>query len=484
MNKKYRTIAIALAATIVGAFALGLVMPNFIQTKEKRYHQHLAAEEKAPCQHEDDVFCTHLPVIMIDTDGEAIPGKAYYDEDGTRHYTTTPDGETHVLASVRIVDGKGTNNHISDEAAVTSLAKTRIRGYSSRHYIKSGYSLNFVDEADSNVPYSVMGMDAHHEWVLHGPILDKTLIRNYMWYNIAGEIMDYAPNARFCEAFINGQYVGLYLMVESVTAGKKDARLSLSIDKKNNTFTGYCLRLDRGSSEIKNMNTFSMYTYQTVSVVDSVYPGTSNLTPALKKAIQDDFSAFERLLYSSDYNDEAYGYPAYIDVDSFADYFILNEFTSNYDAGMLSTYIYKEGGGRYKMCVWDFNSALDNYQEQPTDFETFLLQDRVWFNALFRDGAFTERVIERYRELRETYLSEEYLNRYIDETVAYLGDAIDRNYEYWFMAFDYDLLHPIERNPDSYEEAVEDMKAYIHVRGEWMDEHIETLRRYIVDPVE
>ena len=42
-------------------------------------------------------------------------------------------------------------------------------------------------------------MDPHHEWVLHGPFLDKTLIRNYMWYNIAGEIMDYAPNVRFCE---------------------------------------------------------------------------------------------------------------------------------------------------------------------------------------------------------------------------------------------------------------------------------------------
>ena len=28
-----------------------------------------------------------------------------------------------------------------------------------------------------------MGMDAHHEWVLHGPYLDKTLMRNYMWYN-------------------------------------------------------------------------------------------------------------------------------------------------------------------------------------------------------------------------------------------------------------------------------------------------------------
>jgi spore coat protein CotH len=189
-------------------------------------------------------------------------------------------------------------------------------------------------------------------------------------------------------------------------------------------------------------------------------------------------------LYSTDYNDEKYGYREYIDVDSFVDYFLLNEFTSNYDAGMLSTYIYKEVGKQYKLCVWDFNSASDNYQEQVANPEMFLLQNRIWFNSLFQDGAFTERVIERYRELRETYLSEEYLNRYIDETIAYLGEAIDRNYARWDADFDYDLLLPYDRNPDSYEEAVEDMKNYIRIRGDWMDENIETLRQYIVDPAD
>lgn len=481
---RYRKIAVLLVATLLCTLLLGLIAPAMVHTENQRYHQHLEAEEKEPCSHEEDVFCTHLPVIMIDTDGQSIPGQAYYDEDMNRHYTTTPDGGTYVIASVRIVDREGTNHHTSDEASIASQARIRVRGHSSRHFIKLGYSLNFVDETEANVAYSVMGMDPHHEWVMHGPILDKTLIRNYMWYNIAGEIMDYAPNVRFCEAFLNGRYMGVYLMVESITAGKNGARLPLSIDKKNNTFTGYCLRLDRGSRAEKDMNTFSMYTYQTGSIMDSVYPGTSNLTPELKNAIQDDFSAFERLLYSVDYNHEKYGYRAHIDVDSFVDYFLLNEFTSNYDAGMLSTYIYKEVGGRYKLCVWDFNSALDNYQEQIADPETFLLQDRVWFNALFRDGAFTERVISRYRELRETYLNEEYLDRYIDETVAYLGDAIDRNYERWDEGFNYDLLIPPERNPDSYEEAVDDMKQYIHVRGEWMDEHIDVLRRYIVDPAE
>ena len=481
---KYKIIAITLVALLLGVIACGSVMPRIMKTENDRYHQHLEAEEKKACRHEGDVFCTHLPVIVIDTGGVEIPGKAYLDENGDSHYTTTPEGEEEITATVSILDGEECHNHLSDQAAVSTLARVRVRGNSSRHFIKLGYSLNFVDDTDANVSHSVMGMDPHHEWVLHGPILDKTLIRNYVWYNVAGEVMDYAPNVRFCEAFINGEYMGLYLMVESVTAGDNDSRLQLSINRKNNTFTGYCLRVDDGSNEIKDLNTFSMYTYQTEGVVDSVYPGTSNLTPEMKARIQKDFSAFERILYSGDYNDPRYGYEAYIDVDSFVDYFILNEFSSNYDAGARSTYIYKEVGGPYKLCVWDFNSALDNYQEQAVDPEMFLLQNRVWFNALIQDGRFTERVIQRYRELRETYLSEEYLNRYIDETIAYLGDAIDRNNERWDEDFVYDLLIPPERNPDSYEEAVQDMKQYIHVRGEWMDENIDMLRQYIVDPAE
>ena len=481
---KYKIIAITLVALLLGVIACGSVMPRIMKTENDRYHQHLEAEAKKACQHEGDVFCTHLPVIVIDTGGVEIPGKAFLDENGDSHYTTTPEGEEEITATVSILDGEECHNHLSDQAAVSTLARVRVRGNSSRHFIKLGYSLNFVDDTDANVSHSVMGMDPHHEWVLHGPILDKTLIRNYVWYNVAGEVMDYAPNVRFCEAFINGEYMGLYLMVESVTAGDNDSRLQLSINRKNNTFTGYCLRVDDGSNEIKDLNTFSMYTYQTEGVVDSVYPGTSNLTPEMKARIQKDFSAFERILYSGDYNDPRYGYEAYIDVDSFVDYFILNEFSSNYDAGARSSYIYKEVGGPYKLCVWDFNSALDNYQEQAVDPEMFLLQNRVWFNALIQDGRFTERVIQRYRELRETYLSEEYLNRYIDETIAYLGDAIDRNNERWDKDFSYDLLRPSERNPDSYEEAVQDMKQYIHVRGEWMDENIDMLRQYIVDPAE
>ena len=463
--------------------ALAWVLQERPAVKAARYHQHVECADDAArvCEHEDNAFCTHLPLLCVDTHGATIPGNAYYDADGNKVITTAPNGDNYVTVSLSVTDNSDANNHLTDTPALTSLAQMNIRGNSSRHFIKYGYAITLVDELGQNVAAEMMGMDAHHDWVIHGPILDKTMIRNYMWYNIGGEIMEYAPNVRFFEMFINGKYEGLYLMAERITAGDNDSRLNLSVSKKNNTFTGYCVRFDRGSGELKDMETFTMYTEKTEQILNLVYPGTKNITPELKEKIQAEFAEFERMLYSTDFNHPTKGYTAYIDVDSFVDYFLINEFTSNYDAGRVSTYLYKDTDGLYKFCIWDFNSACDNYQEEPMDRQTFLLPHAVWFEVLMQDEAFVKRVIERYYELRETYFNEQYLMEYIDATIAYLGDAVDRNYERWKTAFNYNLLYPVERNPGSYEEAVEDLKQYICDRGRWMDENIDSLKAYVIE---
>ena len=163
----------------------------------------------------------------------------------------------------------------------------------------------------------------------------------------------------------------------------------------------------------------------------------------------------------------------------FVDYFLINEFTCNYDAGSLSTYIYKDIDGKYKMCVWDFNSALDAYQESAMPTNEFRLNSGLWYQMLFMDSDFTDRVITRYYELRKTVFSEEYLFGFIDDTIEYLGTAVDRNYERWGYTFnqEYDLMHPTERNPRNYDEAISQMKDFITKRIAFMDENIESLRQ-------
>ena len=176
-----------------------------------------------------------------------------------------------------------------------------MRGNSSRFFEKSGYRIKLIDKNGNNNPQSLLGMDKHQDWALHGPYLDKTLIRNYMMYNLSGEIMDYAPNVRFCEVVINGEYEGVYVLTEMITAGKDGARLNMSVDAKDNTYTGYLLRLDRQNGiESDRVNNLTEYTLRADRdlKLEVEYPGPQKLNETLKRSIETDFSRFEKALYS------------------------------------------------------------------------------------------------------------------------------------------------------------------------------------------
>ena len=473
--KRISFLAVVLAL-VVSVAAMVVTSDN----KEARYHQHLEAQDKPVCTCGKN-NCTHLPLISIDTGGEEIPGTAVLNKGGDIvGRLQSDDGESTVASTVKTFDNASKYNHTTDTPTLESTARVRVRGNSSRAFDKVGYYVKLVNSDGTGNEQSMLGMDAHSEWALHGPYMDKTLIRNYMWYNIGGEIMDYAPNVRFCELVLNGEYMGVYLLVETITAGT-NCRLNLEVDKKDNSFTGYCLRVDRGSDNpLKNVDVFSSYAYKRFLATDVIFPGAKSLSPEMNKKIGQEFSDFEKALYSYDYDDKKYGYAKYIDVQSFVDYYIINEFTTNYDAGRFSTYVYKDVDGKYRLCIWDFNSACDNYETSVVDPHHFEIQYSVWFNMLIKDPAFTEAVIQRYKTLRKGVLSEAYLDNYIDETVAYLGPAIDRNNKKWGYSYaqKYDLLEPTERNPRSYDEAVGDLKYFINRRGDFMDENIETLRQY------
>ena len=446
-----------------------------------RVHQHQTARQAGEgCDCDGTALCTHLPLVIIDTGGEEIPGAPIETGDGEEEsFTTAENGESTINANLKIIDHQDSNNHPGDAATLESRMDIRIRGNSSRYFDKKSYLIRLTDDTgEKKRAESIMGMDKFDEWVLYGPYLDKTLLRNYMWYNIAGELMDYSPNVRFCEVILDGEYQGLYVMVESVNSSA-DARLKLSEPEDNADQVSYILRVDRGSNNtMKNIETFTQYAYRSLQAKDIVYPRTGELTEERIQYIENSFSDFEKSLYSYDYDTGEYRWQNWADEESFIDYFLINEFTCNYDAGALSTYIYRDIRGKYKLCIWDFNSACDNYRQPVTEPQHFEMQNTVWYYMLTKDEAFIEALIDRYERLRESYLSDEYIETYIDETIAYLGPAIERNFQVWGYTMDLQMISPEERNPRTYEEAVEQLKEFCRERGEWMDEHIDILYQY------
>ncbi|MBQ2434292.1 MAG: CotH kinase family protein, partial [Clostridia bacterium] len=500
---KYKIIGICVSVAVI---LISLILPFLVEEENERYHQHREKAIPDACSHADGEFCTHLPLVIIDTDGEIIPGKAVANDDiSVVEYTHAPDGGDQIRANISVIDSDEHNNHPKDEAALESLAMINVRGRSSRLYDKSNYAIRLIDENGLNRKCSVMGMDAHHEWALHGPFIDKSLMRNYMWYNIAGEIMDYAPNVRFCEVMLNGEYMGLYVMTETVTAGDNGARLSLEVNSSDNNFSGYVAEIvginkfrqslpdlygDRAETpeyiaqliakadpehpNYKIFAPFSAYSFRTKVAFEIAYPGRRNLTPELMEAIEQDLSDFQKKVYSYDYDDEKHGYRSEIDAESFIDYFLINEFTCNYDTGVLSTFIYRDLDGKFRMCVWDFNSCCDNFEFSFMENQAFQIQGATFYNMMMRDEWFVEQIVKRYWYLREKYLNEDYLETYVDDVVSFLGPAVWRNFEKWGYTFEeaYDTLKPASRNPRSFEEAVEQLKRYYSERIEWMDKNI------------
>lgn len=427
---------------------------------EPRVHQHLEAPGPKLARAEaeqDGTFHTHLPIILLDTNGQPIPGEAR-------------DGST-VTASLVVIDGEAGDNALSDAPTLECTSQVRYRGNSSMSFEKKSLRLKLVDQSSADLSLEMLGMDAEDEWVLNGPYLDKTLLRNYMLMNLSGQVMAGTPEVRYCELFFNGEYQGVYVMMENISRNL----IGLDKPRQNQDRTSYLVRLDRGG--IPQLDQFSHYTMQSRSVMDVVYPAGEACTPARADYIQKDISRIEKALYSLDFDDPALGYRALLDVDSFVDYMVLNEFFQNYDATRYSTYIYRPLGGKLSIGpVWDFNNALDNYIETPLDGTGFLFPHSLWYTMLCKDTAFVERVIFRYRQLRQTILSEEYLMDYIDGTAAWLGPAIERNFQVW--GTEPQLLLPVQRNLDSNEEALEQMKSFLTTRGAWLDENIELLYQY------
>jgi len=480
---RYKLEGIAMAVLVLTAAVL-LAMMEKHGGKEPRVHQHLSYRRDSGCDCDKTQLCSHLPLVVINTMGQEIPGEPTGEKDmfGQAVYTKGDTGESVIVAEISVISNESANNHPGDKQDFTTACELRIRGKSSRHFPKKSYALKLIKDNGENQPFPVMGMSAHEDWVLHGPVLDKSLIRNYMWYNISGELMDYAPNVRFCEVILNGVYEGLYLMAESITDGE-EGRLNLTVKVKNSKESGYLLRIDRPVQEdletVRDIYTYSERMSNIWEDVTIRYPGSSNLTPELAKSIELDYAAFEKALFSYDYDTREYGYWNWIDVENFVDYFLINEFTANTDAGSYSTYIYKEVGEKLKLCVWDFNNCCDNYMETETLPEGFFLYQHAWFFMLCKDNHFVQQILKRYEELRSTYLSEEYLMNYIDETLAYLGDAVDRNNQRWAAQISgWNGLEPLDRNVHSHEEALEQLKDWIEDRGEWLDKNIHTLQKF------
>ena len=348
---RYKVIAVVVAVVVVAAAGAATLVDRTPTMRYVAQHEDTSvprADAHQGLSIDPETFSSHLPVIAIDTHGQEIPGDVLYvdgepiiREDGRTVLTTTPEGATDAQVDVRVYDARdGSPNTLDGTPALESKALIHYRGHRSREFAKRNYSLHLIDDEGMPRDEKVAGMASENAWVLNGPYLDKSLIRNYMAYTLGQHLHVLAPDVRFCELFVDGEYRGLFLIMESVKEASN--RVNLSEPTGKGDATSYLLKMDRPDLDALEIEDLGVITESKRSAISILHPTAEDITPGQVEWITQDMSFIEKSLYSYDYDTADYGYWNTLDVDSFVDYFLFNEFTMNYDAGSYSTYLYKD----------------------------------------------------------------------------------------------------------------------------------------------
>ena len=471
-----RSVLIVLLAAAAALAAAVLLQVLGHRTTSAYYVQHLSQPSEqslGPVTGTGDELVTHLPILRVDTGGAPIP---FVRHDGTPMDDLPRGTPLETACTVEAISREGVWHRESDRPDLSADGVIRIRGNSSRYFDKKPYLIRFTDSKGEGENHPLLGMSSASEWILHGPFLDRTLMRNYLCYYTAGQVMPYAPDTRYCEFFLNGEYLGVYLLTEAITKG--EGRVELTEPGRNSPITSWLIRWDRADKGDTLLDNFALYTWRGgVSAMDLRYPGKNTITPERLRYASAEISQIEREIYATGTSDK-------VDVTAFAQYFVLNEFFGNVDAGRFSTFYYKDLRGKVTPVVWDFNNGCDNYIDYVYDESGFYMTDAPWFSGLLRDRDFVHTVITQYRAMRRSVLSDEALSSFLDETSDWLGTAVDRNYEKWGYVFeatqadDVNYLHPFSRNYHSYEESVDQLKDWLSARGAWLDRNIDGLQQY------
>ena len=292
--------------------------------------------------------------------------------------------------------------------------------------LKRPYTVELAD------PASVLGLPASRDWVLLDEFADRSLLRTASAMEIARRLgVDWVPRLVPANLEINGTPCGLYSFGE--TPGAQEGRAELADDDvlllaDARDLEGPRFRTERGLR---------------VHVADPA--------DADRQEVAAGFQAVEDLLYDPAFPDN--GYRDRIDVDSFVDWYLVNELTKNLGSPLYDdVYFVLRGDGTLAMGPpWDFSASQGNRRngswrldhpkgwwlqrswyeisDDPTWRRAFS-PTQVWnereghyFTVLMSDPEFASRVAQRWAEASDDLAT---LGDFVDERATVIADdAVD-----------------------------------------------------------
>ena len=316
------------------------------------------------------MYTSKIPALFLETDSgtlDQLHATKDYSESGTALF----------------LDGKG---HKYFEGNIEEI---HCRGNSSfEDTDKKSYTIKLEQKTD------LFGMGSAKKWILIANAFDNTLLRNTTAFAIAKLLnLAYTPDAQYVDVYANGNFLGNYLLTEKIEVGKnrvsvrdleeevKTLNDNMPLDsmeffmepqgrlfstkgyripeEPDNISGGYLLELDSSDRYGLEASGFLTSRMQPVVFASPKYASYEQVS-----YIANRYQDFEDAIFSEDgyspYTGAAYS--DYIDMDSFARKYLLEEFVKNLDASFTSQYLYKYDDSIsdkfFEGPCWDYDKSI------------------------------------------------------------------------------------------------------------------------------
>ena len=376
--------------------------------------------------------------------------------------------EEYVTGTVSVDGGR----NIPDMAATP--IEIRGRGNSTWGlHPKKPYQMKFSSKEE------FLGMPEDKKWLFLAEYSDKTMLRNTTVFEM-GYIsnLDWTPESEFAEVYLNNEYQGTYNITQKVE--ETNRRVAITND-------GFLLEID----QLHRLNAddvyFSTGSFDVIAIkepnIEQVDENGVSFDQDQRYIYINNFvNQFENVLFSSNFASPVSGYAAYIDVDSFVDWFLINEIIKNVDARWYSSiYFHLIPGEKIKMGpLWDHDLGFGNTDYADSQYtDGWWIQQNPWINRLLQDPNFVAKVKTRFDFFRD---NEQFILNKIDAYAEKLQWAQQENDNRWQTLGQYVWPNPVWF--DTYQEEVDHMKQWYQTRMSWLDGAINSLNGESEAPIQ
>ena len=230
--------------------------------------------------------------------------------------------------------------------------------------------------------------------------------------------MSYTPAEEPIEVVLNGDYIGLYFLTEQIRVNQHRVNIIEQKDKDTipeNITGGWLIEIDG-------------YPDENPILLDSRdgywFPVVSH-SPEVLSDIQHDYlvgliDRIDELIYESDSLDCEW--EQYLDMDSLACYYIVNEVMDNIESFSGSCYLHKQRGENTKLIfgpVWDFGNSFNRstpnyiYEDNP-------IYMTHWLKGVLKFPKFRQCVIQHWKEFYDNGLVgiDDFIDQYVEKIQA------------------------------------------------------------------